>query len=203
MDGSRFDQLARAMGSQRTRRGFLGSLAVLVAGATGLRTAEAKCPPNAVAASGGRCLCKATGRVPGPSGCPCPTGQTSCDGDITCKDLSSDVANCGACGEGCTAPANSTAACVGGVCEFACGAGYTLCGGVCVDTNIDETNCGGCGNICTKITIDQSRCSSGFFCAAGSSGGICLDSADAPCVCQPPVAGLPGFCCSGDSCVRP
>src|ERR687887_339033 len=99
MDGSRFDQLACAVAGGRTRRGFLGGLVALAAGAVGLRAAAAACPPNAVAASGGRCLCKSTGRQPGPTGCPCPTGQTACGG--VCKDLSSDPNNCGTCGVSC------------------------------------------------------------------------------------------------------
>lgn len=165
MDGSRFDQLARAMGGQRTRRGFLGGLAVLVAGAAGLRAADdagAVCPPGSVAASGGRCICKSNGRQPGPTGCPCPAGQTSCDGGITCKDLSTDVANCGACGNRCPAPANATASCVGGSCTTACIAGYVSCGGACIPV-------GGC-------------CIGGVAVAAGT-----IDPSNACQACQPAV----------------
>src|SRR4051812_20771900 len=114
MDGSRFDLLARAVAGGRTRRGFLGGLAALAAGAVGMRGSAAACPAGQYAGSGGRCLCKTTGRAPLGSVCPCGAGQTNCNG--ACKDLSNDPANCGACGVPCVPGPNvASVACLGGV----------------------------------------------------------------------------------------
>lgn len=129
MDGSRFDQLARAVAGGRTRRGFLGGLAALAAGAVGLRAADAACPAGQVAGSGGRCLCKSTGRAPVGGVCPCGAGLTNCGG--MCLDLSSDPANCGACGVPCPSPASDACqgapVCRGGVCIFPPLAAGTVC----------------------------------------------------------------------------
>src|SRR4051812_49208832 len=90
MDGARFDKLTRQFAGGRTRRSLLRGLAGLAAGAAGLRATggAAACPTGQVAASGGRCVCKATMRPPGPTGCPAGPGQTLCNG--VAVDLSSD-----------------------------------------------------------------------------------------------------------------
>lgn len=180
MDGSRFDQLARAMAGRRTRRGFLGGLAALAAGAAGLRATEAKCPPGAVAASGGRCICKATGREPGPTGCPCPTGQTSCDGGATCKDLNSDLANCGTCGNACAAGQ----VCLAGVCRCTPG---TCPNGCCDTAGLCRTSTNGtCG-------LGGAACD---VCVA-STGEACVNGA---CACDQAACAAIGGCCAGGTC---
>jgi hypothetical protein len=69
---------------------------------------------------------------------PCET----CGGTL-CVDLETDVAHCGACGEGCS----SGEQCVNGTCE-GCPSSTEACGGGCVDLSTDSANCGGCGVVC-------------------------------------------------------
>jgi hypothetical protein len=70
-----------------------------------------------------------------------------------CVDLSSDDANCGACGSACSAPEF----CSGGQCEApgldpcTMVPGQAYCGGVCVDMLSDPNNCGACGNACESV----------------------------------------------------
>jgi hypothetical protein len=45
----------------------------------GATTCTPVCPPDQFRGSGCRCLCRATGRPPGPTGCPC-TASSVCDG---------------------------------------------------------------------------------------------------------------------------
>jgi hypothetical protein len=74
---------------------------------------------------------------------PCTTGLTSCGG--TCVDLDTDDANCGSCGNACTAGMVCDGA---GACVASCEEGLTECDGSCVDTNTDDANCGSCGTAC-------------------------------------------------------
>src|SRR5439155_893568 len=48
----------------------------------------------------------------------CPAGTTRCS--QSCVDLNTTWNNCGACGNVCTAPANGTAFCSNGSCDFTC-----------------------------------------------------------------------------------
>lgn len=78
----------------------------------------------------------------------CEEGLTNCWG-ITCKDLDSDLANCGACGQAC-APGEI---CNGGSCELTCKDGLVECDGACRDTNTDRNHCGECSNACPSDSI--------------------------------------------------
>ena len=69
-------------------------------------------------------------------------GTTDCTG--TCRDLQTDLYNCGACGTVC--PAGQI--CSMGMCQLSCGGGTTNCTGVCRDTQTDLNHCGMCGNVC-------------------------------------------------------
>jgi hypothetical protein len=82
-------------------------------------------------------------------GLACPMGTTACGGP--CRNLQTDVANCGACGAACAAGQ----ACNAGVCG--CPTGTTLCGGACANVQTDRANCGACGNACAGTT----RCVAG------------------------------------------
>ncbi len=67
----------------------------------------------------------------------CVAGRTPCAGTsaVSCVDLQTDSANCGACGNGCGARPNSTrAACVAGACTYAaCNVGFFDCNGLAAD----------------------------------------------------------------------
>jgi hypothetical protein len=93
-------------------------------------------------------------------GC-CP-GSVACG--EACVDLTSDGANCGACGRACAAGAR----CQEGACE-ACAA---VCGGECTDLRSDSYNCGACGNACAP----DRTCTSGVCVRCPTlCGGSCAD----------------------------
>ncbi|MBN2196302.1 MAG: hypothetical protein JW751_26045 [Polyangiaceae bacterium] len=80
----------------------------------------------------------------------------NCDGNAGngCeRDMSADLANCGACGHTCGA-SHASPQCVSGGCLLNCASGYRSCdgddaNGCEADINSDEDNCGGCGNECS------------------------------------------------------
>ena len=108
----------------------------------------------------------------------CKNGTTKCG--KKCRNLTSDPANCGACGHAC----GSGEGCVGGACAGGCGAGQTRCGGSCVNTQTDGANCGSCGHACGggETCVGGScgvSCGSGLqYCAVS---GTCISSAGHPC----------------------
>jgi hypothetical protein len=65
-----------------------------------------------------------------------------------CVDVQTSVDHCGMCDRPCANPANATAVCTNGSCGSVCNAGYSRCGGQCVNTDTDKQNCGACGNKC-------------------------------------------------------
>lgn len=67
--------------------------------------------------------------------CVCNPGLTRCDG--TCKNLLTDPASCGACGNACTG-AGLSGQCVDGVCE--CAPGFIRCGDQCINVLGDDVN---------------------------------------------------------------
>jgi hypothetical protein len=104
MDGSRFDNLTRAIvapaGSARTRRGFLAALGAAAAGLIGGRATVAQdaCPPEQYyRRRAGGCVCAADGNPPDPitGVCPCPGRLVRC-GEY-CVDTRNDPDNCGDC----------------------------------------------------------------------------------------------------------
>lgn len=105
MDSQRFDDLTRALVRPLGRRGLFKTIAGagfgVAASARVAGDADAACPEGQFAGTGNRCLCKTSGRPPGPDGCSCSAGLTSCTG--VCTGLSSDPGNCGACGIVCSA----------------------------------------------------------------------------------------------------
>lgn len=90
--------------------------------------------------------------------CVCGPGETACgdlagSGDISCVDVSSDTANCGACGHACPTLPNAKAVCQSGICGFECPPNKADCNGDwtdgCeVDLLSNMKNCGACGQAC-------------------------------------------------------
>jgi len=90
----------------------------------------------------------------------CGTGSTLCG--QACVSTATDNANCGSCGNSCTAGQ----ICSKGTCATSCGGGTTQCGTTCNDTQTDPHNCGSC----------NTTCSSGEVCSGGNCGTTCAGS---------------------------
>jgi hypothetical protein len=114
--------------------------------------------------------------------CPCPSGKHRC-GDRCLDDAL--PSSCGQRCEACPLPANATATCVAGICNFACAPGYHRCGEQC----LPDGDAGSCGSRCTPCEIPSGGGSAS--CVAGACkpscppdrqlcGGACLPLA-APC----------------------
>jgi hypothetical protein len=104
---------------------------------------------------------------------------------VACVDTAADPANCGGCGQACTA----TQRCDAGRCFTPCtGAGRLSCNDGCVDTRSDRRNCGGCGQACTATQV----CSNGA-CAADP----CTAASDCVHCIQNPAC---GWCVGTNSC---
>jgi hypothetical protein len=79
----------------------------------------------------------------------CP-GQTLCG--ASCVTVTSDAANCGACGTVCDA---ATPFCSQSMCSASCGVGLTTCGTSCSNLQTSQTDCGTCGNVCGNSAVCQ------------------------------------------------
>ena len=198
-EDTRFDDMAKSLGAQATRRLMLGALLGGVVARLGFADAEAKkdktkkpsegvvtkpwchCPDGNPATCVTQELTKKARQrhrqkhpfdAPGPcQPFTCPAGQTTCDG--VCKDLQTDETNCGACGT-------------------TCGAVQGCCSGTCKNLNTDEANCGSCGNICgAGLTCCSGVCKN--LQADPANCGTCGTSCPAPDV----------LCLAGDCCKPP
>ncbi|MBM4778502.1 MAG: hypothetical protein GQE15_12440 [Archangiaceae bacterium] len=176
---------------------------------TGFHECNGQCVSNfSVATCGNRCVV-------------CPDGPmgsgttTTCDGvncGLRCAStatpnycnnmcVADSITSCGPSCQTCTPPANATAACVTGVCDFTCNSGFHRCGMQCVaDNSVD-----GCGTACspcadgpansTRTCTRPSPTSAyacGWDCAAGNNrcpvGGMQCVPADYVLGCGPTCA---------------
>ncbi len=125
----------------------------------------------------------------------CAAGLTNCAG--SCKDVSSDRANCSGCGLACS----GGKICQGGACV--CASGQLDCGGKCADPLSDPLHCGDCGTACPPANV----CAGGT-CVCPSPrlvcGGSCVDPSTDTSNCGGCGAACPpGFGCTKGSCVCP
>jgi hypothetical protein len=150
------------------------------------------------------------------------TFSDGCETDVT-----SDIANCGACGRACKDGANvASAACAMGVCASACVPGKANCNlpmapmadDGCETDATKVGNCGGCGNACgagaptstplsclmaspmTNVTTYVCGCVHDGDCKEAGAGGTCSNGV---CTCGGNAC-RPGEVCqhgsSGDGC---
>jgi len=110
----------------------------------------------------------------------CPPGFTLCA--TGCSNLSTDKANCGACGNSC-----GSGICCGGNC---CSSGMKCCGGACTNVSSDPANCGSCGATCSQCCYNGS-CGVNSVCAS-TGPGCCPSSAP---ICSTPCPDGTTLCC--------
>jgi hypothetical protein len=168
-----------------------------VALAAPCRRPRIRCAGQCCAA--GVTTCQGTGRN---STCgSCPTGQVVCGGQ--CVDTSTDLANCGGCGNACA----EGKTCQGGACV--CPTGTTVCGNTCCAEGQLCEGPGDCpqGNACQTATCvggvcaplnpdpDCILCDAAGNCPSGQScrNGICECNLGGICPSGSPKAGLCGL----------
>ena len=99
----------------------------------------------------------------------CPSGESACPtaNPTACANLSTDPANCGACGTGCP----SGQSCQSGSCKPTCKTGFTDCGALgCIDTLNDPNHCGPAGS---AASCSAAPCAAGQVCSAGTCKATC------------------------------
>ena len=154
MDGKQFDTVIKNIGVRPGSRravlralggGALGAvLARLGLDGAAAQTASACGRVGAECSDGGQC-CPGSRCAKGR--CRCRAGLTDCGG--RCRNLQTDVINCGACGSPCSK-------------------GQACCAGQCRDLRLDNENCGVCGNACPAsrgFPCCNGRCQEVLICA--------------------------------------
>ena len=129
----------------------------------------------------------------------CPGYQLACNG--VCTDVSSDDANCGACGTVCDADHE----CLVAACRQICDDGETLCGDGCVDRQSDAENCGWCDNECAPGAACIDGACSATGCEPGQQrcGDQCVDTSSDPDHCGECFAECArGTSCENNTCVE-
>ena len=214
MDGHRFDDLTRRLGTITTRRAAVRGAAAGLLGLLGLgvranaQITQAHCGNRRCAYDPGvcnnGCVCCVYGngndrcRPPGtcgPGTVVCPPGQSNCGGG-GCRDLSSDSNNCGACGRVCPA-----GACEAGACDLpngaSCSAGAQCRSGICAARICCDRACDGAcescalaGGVgaCTNLP-DTTPCGAGDLCSGLPTcrAGACVPGSAVVCTDQPPA----------------
>jgi hypothetical protein len=199
MDSNRFDDLAKGLAHQNSRRsvvkGIGGGAAAAVFGLAGRRGASA-----AKAAKVGLCHVEGNGSshyivVSGNA-----LNAHLAHGDVV-TDLT-DTGNCGACGNACTAPENATASCTDGACGFSCNDGFELndAGDACVAVSLCDVGFEAVNGGCFQITgfsgpPCSAACDNGFGNVDGSGNFLCGAVTGTPC-------GSNADCPSGQACTH-
>ena len=108
----------------------------------------------------------------------CNTGFGDCDMSAAngCEvDLTSSLTHCGACGRACTAGANASASCTGGMCRMTCDPGFADCdmsaANGCEANLTAPTSCGACGTTCTGATPLCAMMGTTPTCVSGCASG--------------------------------
>lgn len=173
MDGSRFDHLTKSLVQDTSRRRVLKGLVGAVAGTLiggHFQEIKAACPAGQYAGSNSRCLCRATGRPPGPGGCSCPTGWTQCPNGCQPAGSPTGPLRCGPCAELCPVPADE---CLVAICsDGTCGTAPASAGTPCQSGDSECNGSGQCVQTCLPL---QTRC-------VGNEDACC--QAEAPTVCS-------------------
>jgi hypothetical protein len=221
MDGSQFDEFARAF--VKSRRDALKALlggatagiaAVLVPESVGM--AQACAPLLRRCVEDGECCSGACD--PAIGRCVCGGGTELCGREcIAIEQFQTDVNNCGGCRNRCRqAPECHLPVCIDGACgsvpdpdligqpcgrdDRVCGANGvcacpperpTTCRRTCVDTASDPDNCGACGNRCPRSGHGTATCT-------GGACGITCDVGFA--LCGERCCADDRECCNGDCC---
>lgn len=114
----------------------------------------------------------------------CAVGFADCDGTTAngCEaQLSSDLANCGACGNACGG-AHATPQCTAGACTLSCDSGWADCDGLIgngceVSLGSDLAHCGACGATCSAPPGGTPLCASGVCTFTAPAAAVELWSA--------------------------
>lgn len=141
------------------------------------------------------------------TGAACASDQTRCG--ERCVSLTSDPANCGACGTTCATGANATPACGAGRCGLLCATGFADCDGDAMngcetDTRSSAANCGRCGNTCPAPSGMSASCSAGacMACPGGQTacGARCVDLQSDRANCGACGTGCGPLACMSGAC---
>ncbi len=142
--------------------------------------------------------------------------STGCETNTT-----SDIENCGACGQRCDMVANATGTCQAGSCGLVCATGFQDCDGHLdngceTDTTSDAKHCGACNNacsipnataVCSSSACALDHCSSGFqdcTSAPGCETNVSTSVAHCGnCTTTCSNAGASSVSCSGGQCDAP
>ena len=212
MEDTRFDDMAKALGSRTSRRLTLSALLGGAIGRLGLDEAEAaksgkckpkcdeceKCDKGKCDKKNGKKKCKKGKCKPKAAGTPCTlatgSGGACCNG--TCVNIKTDKSNCGACGTRCT-DVSSNQVCQEGSC-FPTSTCPATTIGLCFDAV--PTPCGAPDCICDRSTEGNVFCASftnvqcpppvgaGQACTSSadcSEGWACVDISHPACQCAP------------------
>ena len=187
------------------------------------------CLPYRCDAATGQCrtACTASGQCAPNHSCKLATGQClsddgqtcSANGECynnaccsnTCRNLTNDVSNCGACGLACTNP-HGTTACVAGACAPSCSGGWGSCDGNpangCERSLTTVTDCGGCNVPCSYPNATAScatgscafvACNAGYDnCDSNTGNGCEVAHATYPNSCSVPE--YVGTACGDEHC---